>query len=71
MASGGDYAEKQCFVAENLLYQTVLLCFVSVVVSMEINRRHYFWSSLCVCRARQFLFTQCGPGKPKGWPPMN
>jgi len=22
---GGDYAEKYCFVAENLLYQTVLL----------------------------------------------
>ena len=23
--TGGDYAEKQCFVAENLLYQIVLL----------------------------------------------
>jgi len=25
-ASGGDYVEKYCFVAENLLYQVVLLC---------------------------------------------
>ena len=24
--SGGDYVEKQCFVAKNLLYETVLLC---------------------------------------------
>jgi len=24
--NGGDYVEKQCFVDENLLYQTVLLC---------------------------------------------
>ena len=44
--------------------------FVSIAVSMEINRRHYFWSSLCICSPRQFLFTQCGPGKPKGWAPM-
>jgi len=26
IANGGDYLEKQCFVAENLLYQTLLLC---------------------------------------------
>jgi len=25
MANGGDYAEKQCFVDENVFYQTVLL----------------------------------------------
>jgi len=25
-ANGGDYAEKQCFVAENLLHQIALLC---------------------------------------------
>jgi len=25
-ANGGDYVEEQCFVAENLLYQIVLLC---------------------------------------------
>jgi len=26
IANGGDYAEKYCFVAENLLYHIVLLC---------------------------------------------
>jgi len=26
IANGGDYVEKQCFVAKNLLYQIVLLC---------------------------------------------
>ena len=26
IASGGDYVEKQCFVAENLLYQIVVFC---------------------------------------------
>jgi len=45
-ATGGDYVEKQSFVAENLLHQVVLLYFVSVVVSVEINRRHYFQSNL-------------------------
>jgi len=25
-ANGGDYVEKQCFAAENVLYQIVLLC---------------------------------------------
>ena len=32
---------KKCFVAENFLYQVVSLCFVSVVVSTEVNRRYY------------------------------
>jgi hypothetical protein len=26
IANGGDYVEKYCFVAKNLLYQIVLLC---------------------------------------------
>jgi hypothetical protein len=26
MASGGDYVQRWCFVADNLLYPTVLLC---------------------------------------------
>jgi len=39
IANGGDYAEKLCFVA---LSNSVIVLFVSVVVSMEINRRHYF-----------------------------
>ena len=44
------------------------MLFVSAVVSMEINRRHYFQSNLC--GPRQFLFTQCGPGKSVGWTPV-
>ena len=45
--NGGDCTEKQCFVAENLLYQIALCCsFVSVVDSMEINRRHHIWNDL-------------------------
>ena len=47
IADGGDYVEKWCFVAENLLYQIVLLySFASLAVSMEPNRRHYFQSYL-------------------------
>jgi len=55
IANGGDCVEKQCFVAANLLYQLLLLCslfllyivlFISVVVFMEINRRHSFQSNL-------------------------
>ena len=39
--------EKYRYTAENLLYQTVLLCsFVSAVVSMEINKSHYFQCNL-------------------------
>ena len=40
--NGGGCVEKECFVAENLLHQVALLCFVSVVVSIEKNRRRYF-----------------------------
>ena len=40
---------KKCFVAENLLYQIDTVPFVSVIGSMEINRRHYFQSSLYIC----------------------
>jgi hypothetical protein len=45
IANGGDYVEK-VFVGKNLLYKIVLLCslYVSIVVSTEINRRHYFRS---------------------------
>ena len=40
--------EKECFAVGNLLYQNSFIAlFVSVVVSKEINRRHYFWSNLC------------------------
>ena len=69
----GDYVEKQYFVAENLFLQTVLLCSLlfcsSVVVSMVINRRHYFQNGQHICSPIQFLFTQLSPGKPEGWTP--
>jgi len=44
IANDGDYVEKLSLAAESLLYQIVLSA--SVVVSMQINRRHYFWSDL-------------------------
>ena len=31
---------------EYALSNSVIVLFVSIVVSMEINRRHYFWSGL-------------------------
>lgn len=37
---------KKCFVAENVLHQSVVLLFPSVAVSVEINKRHYFQSSI-------------------------
>jgi len=41
--------EKWCFVAENFLYQIVLLnsSYLSQSIIQEINRRHYFWPDLC------------------------
>ena len=45
------YVEKSCFAAENLLYKIVL--FVFVVVTIEINRRHYFWSDLCIFQSEK------------------
>ena len=42
IANGGDHVENKCSVAENLLCQIVL--FVSVVVSMEINRMDLVFS---------------------------
>lgn len=35
-------AEKEHFVAENLLYETVLLYSLYLIFYMEINRRYYF-----------------------------
>ena len=46
IGNGGEYIEKQCFVTENLIYQIASSYSVSSVVSMEINRRHYFQSNL-------------------------
>ena len=39
--------EKPCFVAENLP-NSVIVLFAFVVVSLEINRRPYFQSNLCI-----------------------
>ena len=66
IANGGDYIEKIAFYSwESALSNWVTVLIVTAVVSMKINRRHYFWSGLCICGPRQFLFTQQGPGKPK------
>ena len=44
-SNNGDFAGEQCFVTENLFYQTVLWC---NLYSMEINRKYYFWNDLCI-----------------------
>jgi hypothetical protein len=41
ITNGGDYVEKWPYVAEILLYLTVLLCSLSLVVSINEIRRHY------------------------------
>jgi len=46
---------------EFALTNTVIVVFVSVVISMEI---YYFWSDLCIYGLQLFLFTNCGAGKP-------
>jgi len=39
--------KNQCFVAENLLYQIMLSCFLNPLhFFKEIKRRHCFWSNL-------------------------
>ena len=67
ITNGGDCGEKYCSVAKNLLDQAVTVLTVSAIVSMDINRRHYFQSDLLISIPRQVPFTQCGPGKPKVW----
>lgn len=47
-----DNVEKQCFIADNFVLsyrqnKRAIVPFVSVVVSVDKNRRHYFWSKLC------------------------
>ena len=44
---------KSSFVAENLLSNTVIVLFVSVLISLKINRRHYLWSKLQRERKRE------------------
>ena len=52
---------------EFALSNNVIVLVATVVVSMEINRRHYFWSNPCICGPEPFLFTQYSSDKPKGW----
>jgi len=47
-ANGGDCVEKQSFVTESLLYQVVLLCSSSALVSVEVNRKHDLQGNLYV-----------------------
>jgi len=48
IAHSGACVEKYCLVAENSLSDRVIVLAVFVVVSMKINRRHYFQSKLGV-----------------------
>jgi len=65
-ANGSGMHWKIAFCSwEFTLWSNVIILFVSVVVCMEINRKHYFWSNLHIRSSRQFLFPQCGPGKLK------
>ena len=47
ITNGGDYVEKIVFCRwEFALSNRVTVLFVAIVVSMEINKKHYFWSNL-------------------------
>ena len=49
IANGGVHVEKIVFCSyEFALLNSVILFFLSVAVSMEINGTHYFWSNLRV-----------------------
>ena len=45
-SNGGDYVEKVFCSWELALSNSVIVLFVAVVVSLEINRGQYFWSNL-------------------------
>ena len=46
-ASGSNYVEKEQIISHKALWNTVIVFFVSVAVSVEINRWRYFQSYLC------------------------
>ena len=46
IASSGDWWKTASYSWEFSLSNNVLVFFVSVVVSMDTNRRHYFWGNL-------------------------
>ena len=54
-ANGGDYNVKMFYSCEFALSNNVIVLFVSVVVSIEINRRHYFQSYLCTASLKSTL----------------
>ena len=56
-ANGGDRVKVLCS-REFALSNSVMVLFVSVVVSTEINRRHYFQSDRCILSIPKF-FTYC------------
>ena len=48
IVNGGDYVEKTVFWSWKFaLWNSVIVLFISIVVSTEISRRHYFWSNPC------------------------
>ena len=47
----GGCVEKECFVGELALLDSVIVHFVSVVISMGIDSMHYFWSTLYISLA--------------------
>ena len=56
--NGGDYVGKRVFCSwEFALSNSAIVLFVSVVFSMKINWRHYFWSNLCILCQRSPLIT--------------
>jgi len=64
IANGGDYVDEECFVAENLSNSIIvpLVSVVSAVISVEINRRHYFLINLHIsvfCYLYVHAYTTC------------
>ena len=53
---------------ESALSNSALVLFESVLISMEINSRHYCQSNYAT--QDHFFLAQCSPGKQKGWKPM-
>jgi len=53
IANSGDYVEETVFCRwEFASSNSGILPFVAIVISMEIKRRRYFWSNLCMCSPR-------------------
>ena len=69
ISNSGDHAEKFCS-WEFALLNTIIVLSLPVLVSIKINRRHYFWSNFHSFSPWQFFFSQCSSGKPKDWTAM-